>query len=107
MPDSKGTASGGPLNHLPSFRRPPVTEVAAGVTFRALERLTTPLMVEAWQANFAKTFPKVQEQPAYMAPAENLDLPEVPPRLTLAVELAPPTMPRFWFLSEEQEELLQ
>src|SRR5437899_5975806 len=82
---------------LPSFRRPPVTEVAAGVTFRSLERLTTPVMVEAWQTIFAPDFPKVQEQQAYVAPSENLDFPELPPRMSLAVELAPPIMPRFWF----------
>lgn len=107
MPDDQTEASSEHPQHLPSFRRPPVTEVAAGVTFRALDKLTTPLMVEAWQTKFAKTFPKVQEQPAYIAPAENLEMPEMPPRLALSVELAPPIMPRFWFLSEDQEELLQ
>ncbi len=92
---------------LPSFHRPPVTEVAAGVTFRSLERLTTTLMVEAWQKEFSSNFPKVQEHPAYVAPAENLDFPELPPKLTLSLELAPPSTPRFWFLNDEEDELLQ
>ena len=92
---------------LPGFHRPPVTEVVAGVTFRSLEGLTTPRMVEAWQSEFSAGFPKVQEQPAYIPQAENLDFPELPPKLTIALELAPPNVPRFWFLNNDEDELLQ
>jgi uncharacterized protein (TIGR04255 family) len=92
---------------LPSYRKPPVTEVVAGLTFKRLEGLTTPLIVEAWRTKYAEKFPNVQEQPQYVPPTESFDFPEIPSRLSIAVELPAATSPRFWFVSSDQQALVQ
>jgi uncharacterized protein (TIGR04255 family) len=52
-------------------------------------------------------FPDVQEQPQYVPPTETFDFPEIPSRISIAVELPTTASPRFWFTSADQQELVQ
>src|SRR4029077_3801482 len=89
---------------LPSYASPPVVEVVVGVAFWPLHGLTVVDISAFWSENLREHFPKVHEQPPYVPPTEllggqSLTLPTIMP-------MALPH-PRLWFLSSDEQELLQ
>ncbi len=91
---------------LATFGRPPVTEVAVGVSFKYLEGLSIPLIGELWTERFSRHFPTVQEQPLYTPPVEQLDVRVAISSMSTQLGQAA-TMPRLWFVNKAGDELLQ
>src|SRR6266700_1715015 len=90
--------------HLPSYDSPPVVEVVVGVAFRSLRRLPVVDLGGFWDGKLRDHFPRVQEQTPYVPPmelsgAQSISVPNIWP-------LAFPH-PRLWFLSNDEQELLQ
>jgi uncharacterized protein (TIGR04255 family) len=86
---------------LPSFERPPVSEVAIGVEFLPLPALTVVPMVEL-RPIWRDRYPHIEEKPA---------LPSVPIgglKVNFNFQIATGIPPmRIWFLSDDRTELLQ
>lgn len=92
---------------LATFSRPPVTEVAVGVSFKYLEGLSIPLIGDLWRSRFAKHFPKVEEHPQYVPPVEQLESPVMGSPISIQLGQAA-VLPRLWFINEPAgDELLQ
>jgi uncharacterized protein (TIGR04255 family) len=91
---------------LPSFTKPPVTEVVLGASFRTLDDLTLPLIGRLWAERLADHFPRSEEQPPYEPPIEVFDPGPTMPPFTLQFGSAFPR-PRVWFVSDEGDEVLQ
>src|SRR5712692_9072521 len=88
-----------------SFKKPPVTEVVLGVSFRALPGLSVPYLGQLWRENFAEHFPSIEEQPPYTPPLERFDPGGLMPSISLEFQAV--TIPRLWFRTKEGDELLQ
>lgn len=89
---------------LPDFDRPPVTEVAIGVQFRALE-LGTPHLSLLWPI-FYKEFPKLEEKPLLEPTVERFGVPAKPATPKIKLLQRPPAT-RLWFVSDKGDELVQ
>src|SRR5438094_4522610 len=87
------------------FDNPPITEVVAGVAFKALPDLTIPRLCELWVAKWKAAFPTTEEHPPYLPPIERFDMPSSGPTLSLELSERPPT--RLWFVSQDGEDLIQ
>ena len=79
-------------------------EVALSLQFEALSRLTTAHIGLLWQ-KYRGQLPLIEEHPPLDPVLENFDPPR-PPQVEIAFGNKPP-MPRVWFLSEANTELLQ
>lgn len=90
---------------LPDFENPPVSEVVLSVRFAPLE-VGTIALGSVGQELFGPTLPKVDEQPPVVMPIEELESPARGSELRLELLESPPT-PRFWFMSESGNELVQ
>jgi uncharacterized protein (TIGR04255 family) len=89
-----------------SFRRPPVVEVVAGVTFDGLGEDAGPLLGAFWKECLRQQFPSLQQQPPYF-PSDEQFPPEVGglvPTLRWSSGLPPV---RLWAQSTDGKELLQ
>lgn len=91
------------MNPLPSFRRPPVVEVAIAAQFDGIPGLTGPHMGLLWQ-RFRGAFPTLQAHPA-LDPRFERSGPELGKKLTFALETVP--TPRVWFIGSNEEHLVQ
>lgn len=91
------------MNPLPSFRRPPVVEVAIAAQFDGIPGLTGPHMGLLWQ-RFREAFPTLQVHPA-LDPRFERSSPEPGKKLTFALETVP--TPRAWFVGSNEEHLVQ
>lgn len=91
---------------LPTFERPPVTEVAISTSFRSLPSPAFLRVGYFWEA-LRDRFPGYEEHPPYEAPIERFDVPTGMPRLPFEFATGAPPPPRLWFLSPEGNELLQ
>jgi uncharacterized protein (TIGR04255 family) len=91
---------------LPSYDRPPVVEVAVGMSFERLPVQASVQFGAFWVAQLAAAFPTVQEQPPYVAPVERFGTASFASELALQFQPEFPS-PRFWFLNQAQDELLQ
>jgi uncharacterized protein (TIGR04255 family) len=87
---------------LPSFEFPPVVEVALGVQFAPLARVL-PIDLGDLTASWRTDFPIVQEQ-LPLAPAVEAAVAGDRP---FQFVLGPGPQSRFWFLSEDQHDLIQ
>ena len=89
---------------LPDYDQPPVTEVALSIQFGAL-KFTNLHAGLLWQV-FKDVYPKVEEKPTINPVFETFGAPSPagPPELQL---LAVPPPNRYWFISEDENELLQ
>jgi uncharacterized protein (TIGR04255 family) len=95
------------LDDLPSFERPPVTEVALSIQFASITRFRTVHVGMLWQ-EFRATFPKVSEQPPLVPVFETFGATSPSGLLPFRVEaFMTPPMPRFWFESADGVHLLQ
>lgn len=88
-----------------NFDDPPVTEVVVAVAFAPIPSLTMAHMGVFWSKYLAHHFPTVQEQAPYDPPIERFDESE-PTGLSLKLENRPP-LPRLWFKSHDEQELIQ
>ena len=89
---------------LPDFRRPPLVEVALSLQFEPLARLTTAHIGLLWQ-KYRGQLPLIKEHPPLDPVLEDFGPPR-PPQVEIAFANKPP-MPRVWFLSEANTELIQ
>jgi uncharacterized protein (TIGR04255 family) len=90
---------------LPDFDDPPVSEVVLSVRFSPLE-VGTIFLGSVGQELFGADLPKVDEQPPVVMPIEELEAPARGSELRLELLERPPT-PRFWFMSDSGNELVQ
>ena len=91
--------------NLPDFKEPPVVEVVLGIQFATLDRFRSVHIGKLWEV-FEKEFPKVQEHPPLNPAFEMFG--SRPEASQLSVELlGGPPMPRVWFISAEETELIQ
>lgn len=88
--------------HLPDFANPPLNEVVLGVQFAPSRTFQRIFSYEVWQL-FKQTFPNVQEHPPLMPTFETFGLP-TGPQFNFGFG---PEPSRFWFLSPNQDELIQ
>ena len=91
------------MNPLPSFRKPPVVEVAIAAQFDGIPGLTGPHMGLLWQ-RFRESFPTLQVHSA-LDPRFERSGPEFGKKLTIALETVP--TPRVWFIGSNEEHLVQ
>jgi uncharacterized protein (TIGR04255 family) len=89
---------------LPSFRNPPLEEVALAVQFQpgAIDYLHVARLAESLR----ERFPRREEQPGRPPMREDFEPPVLRPPFEIEVIQGAPT-PRFWLLSEEGSRLLQ
>ena len=90
---------------LPSYENPPIIEVVCGVQFETIYDLHAPLTGKFW-AEIETDFPTVQMQPTLEPVRENLSGEGSPQTMTLAFSTLPP-LPRIWFISADETELVQ
>ncbi len=85
---------------LPSFKNPPVHEVICGITFKPLAMLAPHLGI-LWE-KFRKEYPTCREVDPLVPVIETYDNQEQP-----APDLALPFMPRVWFISRDDNAIIQ
>lgn len=91
--------------NLPSFERPPVSEVALSVQFDKISGLRSFELSALWK-RFAEQFPKVEEHPPLEPVVEQLKLGPQSGRIEFSVMNLPP-VPRYYFISKSGNELIQ
>lgn len=91
---------------LPSYDHPPVVEVVASMSFDRLPAKATVLLGAFWASHLAKSHPNVEEHPPHIPPIERFGGSTFAPELAFQFRQEFPS-PRFWFLNEKQDELLQ
>lgn len=82
-------------NHLPSFKNPPVSEVACGILFSRLENFTTAHGGAFW-TRIRNDFPQTEHAPPIVTPSA----------MSIDQALGFP-LPRQWFISKDKQGLLQ
>lgn len=92
-------------DHLPDYSRPPLDEVVLGVQFASVPAYASVHAKGIWDL-FRQEFPKVQEHPVIDPQFEtfggaNL---QIGPKFIVG---APPVGSRLWFVSEDENHLLQ
>ncbi len=90
------------MKPLPSFGKPPVTEVAIAVQFREIRGLTGPRMGLLWQL-YRKSFPKMEVHPA-LAPRFERSGSASAKRLDVKFGIP---APRVWFIGSNEAHLVQ
>ena len=91
---------------LPYFSDPPLQEVAVSVQFEPLQRLVVPEIGLLWQ-HYGSKYHHVEQHPLLPSKIERIGV--RPPFLrkpTLQL-VDGPVLPRVWFLSEDERELIQ
>lgn len=91
-------------NGLPSFRRPPITEVVVGVAFKDAA-VSTAHFGDLWRSRWEGRLPRVEEHPPYSPPLERFDMPVSGPGISLEFSTRPVT--RLWFVTADGQELIQ
>ncbi len=92
---------------LPDFASPPVVEVALGIQFAELTAYRTWHAGLLWDSTFRARFPQCIEQPP-IEPAFELFGTQPPSRELLRIQtLSGPIVPRLWFISRDNTELVQ
>jgi uncharacterized protein (TIGR04255 family) len=88
--------------NLPDFENPPLNEVVLGVQFAPAPGYQQIYAGQVWEL-FKRDFPHVEEQPALPPSFETFGL----PRPQIGFDLIGAGHDRFWFLTENQHELIQ
>lgn len=91
------------MNPLPSFKKPPVAEVAIAAQFGQIRGLTGPVMGLLWQ-RFREAFPKLEVHPALDPRFEQFGR-DPEKKLTVTLETVP--TPRVWFIGSNEGHLVQ
>jgi len=91
---------------LPDFADPPVVEVALSVQFEPLTALRTPQIGLLW-TKFRDRFPKIEEHAPLDPIMERFGI-SGPPKPSVHFQMTrKPPMPRCWFVSDDDAELIQ
>jgi uncharacterized protein (TIGR04255 family) len=90
---------------LPEYNKPPVDEVVVGVQFGSLSELSSVYFGEVW-ALFKSEYPTVQEQIALPPQFETFGGQVPGASFHFGFGAAPPD-PRLWFISEDENHLIQ
>lgn len=93
------------MSDLPSYDRPPVTEVVLAVAFAEAPSLTVAHLGHFWFTELRAELPDIEEQPPYEPPIESLGAPA--PAVLSFRFLAGPPSPRLWAKSADGTMLLQ
>lgn len=91
--------------HLPDFANPPLDEVVLGVQFAPVPDYAAVHARDVWEL-FRAEFPKVQEQPLLMPQFETFGGANLQASFQFQVG-APPVGSRLWFLTNDENHLLQ
>lgn len=91
---------------LPDFKMPPLNEVAIGVQFTPATGYQQVRVGEVWLL-FREDFPSVQELAPLPPTFETFGLPQGERRGPQINFLSMPDHSRYWFISSDEEELLQ
>jgi uncharacterized protein (TIGR04255 family) len=86
---------------LPGFETPPVNEVICGIMFTPLERLLVPHVGRLWE-KFRAEYPTCKEADPIVPVFETFDGGERP-----SPDLAIPFLPRVWFISKDDNAIIQ
>lgn len=93
------------MSELPSYGRPPVTEVVLAVAFAGVPALTIAHLGHFWFTELRAELPDIEEQAPYEPPIESMGAP-APPVLSFQFLGGLPS-PRLWAKSPEGTRLLQ
>jgi uncharacterized protein (TIGR04255 family) len=99
------TISAARPDHLPDFRKPPLSEVVLGVQFNRVAGYQHICAAEIWNL-FRRDYPLVQEQPALPPSFETFGLPfqvTQPPFMLMSG----PIRSRYWFKRSDETEIIQ
>ncbi len=91
------------MSPLPSFRKPPVVEVAIAAQFSEIRGLTGPRMGLLWQ-RYRESYPRLEVQPALDPHVEQSG---PAPRSGLRVKLETVPASRVWFIGSNEAHLIQ
>ncbi|CAN5122272.1 hypothetical protein BH11CYA1_BH11CYA1_16170 [soil metagenome] len=91
--------------NLPSFDRPPVSEVALSVQFDKVANLRSFQLATLWKA-FSAQFPQFEEHPPLAPVVEQLKMGPQSHRIEFSL-LQLPEVPRYFFVSQSGNELIQ
>src|SRR5260221_1257895 len=86
---------------LPSFKNPPVNEVICGVTFKPIAKLLAPHLGILW-SKFRSEYPTCLEVDTLLPVVEHFDAEE-----TGAPDFSVASLPRMWFVSKDQNAIVQ
>jgi uncharacterized protein (TIGR04255 family) len=86
---------------LPSFENPPVNEVICGITFKPITTLLAPHLGLLWQ-KFRDEYPTCKEADPLVPVVESRDGEE-----TSGVDFTVPFLPRIWFVSKDENAIIQ
>ena len=91
--------------HLPDYERPPLHEVVLGVQFSPPRQYQHIYALEIWEL-FRQEFPKIKQQLPLSPSFETFGRPQTGRHIEHRIiqELPPP---RYWFLSEDEDEIIQ
>jgi len=85
---------------IPAFEQPPVNEVICGIAFLPLERLLVPHIGLLWE-KFRADYPTCKEADPLVPLVETFESPQATP------DLAIPFLPRVWFISRDDNAIIQ
>lgn len=91
---------------LPSYAKPPVTEVVISSRFQPLPAYSVVTVGELGNGLARQGFPRIEERPGYEAPIERFGAASEVNQISLEVLTGPPPT-RYWFLNDAGDELLQ
>jgi uncharacterized protein (TIGR04255 family) len=93
------------ISSLPSFKKPPIVELALGVQFDTLPNLKSSHF-GAWWSNLRKEFPRIEEYPPLPEVVETFDASISIPK-SFELRLVSHNPVRYWFLKDSGRELIQ
>jgi uncharacterized protein (TIGR04255 family) len=91
--------------NLPSFKKPPLTEVYLSIQFAPLQGLDIPQLGACWHL-FKERFPKYERHEQLARTIEREGIKNIASSLNLALQIITP-IPRLWFINEDGKELVQ
>jgi uncharacterized protein (TIGR04255 family) len=89
--------------HLPSFRDPPINEVVLGIQFSAPQ--LGAIHIGKLYDRLARDYPQIQQVPALPPSFESFA--PAPAGMTIPIVMMPQMAPRQWFISDNDERLIQ
>lgn len=92
------------LKTTPAYESPPLTEVVCGVQFDELKDLLAAHIGLLWSAQFQKDYPRLKEVPPLSPVIESFQDTPRPRKLEFSEK---PPLPRTWFISENENLLIQ